>query len=64
MQAIAIELNNGTYKEPLKMTVGEWLDIWAKDYLDLCSLDPQSFKARLGYHSLRSARHTDDPSIL
>ena len=34
MQAIAIELNNGTYKEPLKMTVGEWLDIWAKDYLN------------------------------
>ena len=34
MQAIAIELNNGTYKEPLKMAVGEWLDIWAKDYLN------------------------------
>ena len=34
MQAIAVELNNGTYKEPLKMTVGEWLDIWAKDYLN------------------------------
>lgn len=33
MQAVAVELNNGTYKEPTKMTVGEWLDIWAKDYL-------------------------------
>ena len=30
MQAIAVELNTGTYKEPLKMTVGEWLDIWEK----------------------------------
>lgn len=27
MQAIAVDLNNGTYKEPTKMTVGEWLDI-------------------------------------
>ena len=34
MQAIAVELNTGTYKEPLKMTVGEWLDIWEKDYLN------------------------------
>ena len=34
MQAIAVELNNGTYKEPLKTTLGEWLDIWAKDYLN------------------------------
>ena len=33
IQAIAVELNNGTYKEPTKMTVGEWLEIWAKDYL-------------------------------
>lgn len=34
MQAAAVELNSGTYKEPLKMTVGEWLDIWKKDYLN------------------------------
>ena len=27
MQAAAVELNSGTYKEPLKMTVSEWLDI-------------------------------------
>ena len=25
--------NDGTYQEPSKMTVGEWLDIWQKDYL-------------------------------
>ena len=33
MQAAAVELNSGTYKEPLKMTVSEWLDIWLTDYL-------------------------------
>jgi integrase len=26
-------LDSGTYKEPCKMTVGQWLDIWEKDYL-------------------------------
>lgn len=26
-------IDNGTYKEPCKMTVGQWLDIWAADYL-------------------------------
>ncbi len=33
MQAVAVELNGGTYQAPSKMTVGEWLDIWEKDYL-------------------------------
>lgn len=26
-------IDNGTYKEPCKMTVGQWLDIWTADYL-------------------------------
>jgi integrase len=26
-------VNNGTYVEPTKMTLGAWLDIWVKDYL-------------------------------
>ena len=33
MQTVAVELNGGTYQAPSKMTVGEWLSIWAKDYL-------------------------------
>lgn len=33
MQAAAVEINNGTYKEPTKMTVGEWLDTWTTTYL-------------------------------
>ena len=28
------EINEGTYIEPSKMTVGEWLDIWLKTYLN------------------------------
>lgn len=33
MQAAAVELNNGTYQAPCKLTVGQWLDIWTAEYL-------------------------------
>lgn len=32
MQAAAVELTAGTYTEPSKMTLGQWLDIWLEDY--------------------------------
>lgn len=33
MQAVAVQVNEGTYQEPTKLTLGEWLDIWVADYL-------------------------------
>ena len=42
MQAAIAELNNGTYLEPLKMTVGEWLDIWVAESLATRNLIPES----------------------
>lgn len=33
MQAVAVEVNRGTYTAPSKLTVGQWLDIWLSDYL-------------------------------
>lgn len=33
MQAAQVDVSNGTYKEPSKLTVGEWLDIWQSEYL-------------------------------
>ena len=33
MQAAAVALTEGTYLEPSKMTVGQWLDVWSKEYL-------------------------------
>lgn len=33
MQAAAVEVNQGTYTAPQRMTVGQWLDIWTADYL-------------------------------
>lgn len=33
LKAATHSIDTGTYTAPCKMTVGEWVDIWAKDYL-------------------------------
>ena len=33
MSEVVVALDSGTYHEPSKMTVGEWLNIWQTDYL-------------------------------
>ena len=33
MQAATVAVDNGTYIQPERMTVGEWLDIWTAEYL-------------------------------
>ena len=33
MQAAAVEVNQGTYTDPSRLTIGQWLDIWQRDYL-------------------------------
>ena len=33
LQEIAVELNSGTYLEPTKLTVGQWIDTWRTTYL-------------------------------
>lgn len=33
MQAAVVEVNQGTYTAPTRLTVGQWLDIWQADYL-------------------------------
>ena len=51
MQAAAVALNNGVYQEPSKMTVGEWLDIWARDYLnDVKPFTVVSYKGQIKNH--------------
>lgn len=32
MQAAAVAVTQGNYFEPAKITIGEWLDIWLRDY--------------------------------
>lgn len=33
LHALAAKVGNGTYVEPVRMTVAEWLDIWCAEYL-------------------------------
>lgn len=33
LRAVTVTLDSGTYTEPSRWTVGQWLDIWAKTYL-------------------------------
>lgn len=33
LREVTVEIGRGTYQEPCKLTVGEWLDIWSEDYL-------------------------------
>lgn len=32
LQAVSVQINGGTYREPVHETVGQWLDIWLKEY--------------------------------
>lgn len=44
-------LDEGTYKESNKLTVGEWLDIWANDYLvDVKPLTVSSYTEQIRNH--------------
>lgn len=33
MQAAAVALNDNTYQEPSRLSVGKWLDVWESEYL-------------------------------
>jgi len=33
LQQVQVDIENGAYTEPLKMTVGMWLDIWLSEYV-------------------------------
>ncbi len=33
MQEASVEVNDGTYQDPKRITVGEWLDLWMDEYM-------------------------------
>lgn len=53
LQAAAVAVNDGTYTDPSRLTVGQWLDIWARDYLG--NVKPTTLRAYKSYidHHLR-----------
>ena len=38
-------IDEGVYAEPTKLTVGEWLDIWIKDYVSNKSVKPSTLRS-------------------
>lgn len=51
MQAAAVAVNDSTYTEPSKLTVGQWLDIWVAEYLgDIKPLTVASYKRTVKNH--------------
>lgn len=47
MQAAAVAVNTGTYIPPAKLTVGQWCDIWSKEYIG--NLKPSTARSYNGH---------------
>ena len=51
MQAAAVELDNGTYQEPARLTLGAWLDTWEAEYLgDVKPFTVASYHTQITVH--------------
>lgn len=51
LQQISTSLDSGTYTEPNKITLGQWLDIWQTEYLNGVTLSTQrSYNDKIRLH--------------
>ena len=51
MQAAAVEITDGAYIAPAKMTVGDWLDAWSGEYLNSVKpMTAESYKKNIRVH--------------
>lgn len=51
LQAAAVALNDETYQQPTKLTLGGWLDIWSEEYLgDVKPFTVASYKTQIRVH--------------
>lgn len=51
LRQLTAEIDNGTYREPSKMTVGEWLNTWQEQYLnDLKPLTKEMYATAVRIH--------------
>ena len=51
LKQATLDIDNGTYTAPCKLTVGEWLDIWTTDYMgDKKYLTIKNYKAQVETH--------------
>ena len=51
LKALQAAIDNGTYTEPTRMTVSQWLDIWAEEYLqEVKGSTLDTYKAHIRNH--------------
>lgn len=51
MQALSVDLTMGNYQEPSKLTLGDWLDIWLREYSnDKKYLTLKNYRAQVEAH--------------
>ena len=51
MQAAAVAVNDGVYRESTRMTLGAWLDVWTSEYLgDVKPFTVVSYKGQVENH--------------
>ena len=51
LKQITLDIDNGVYQSPNKLTVGEWLDIWTDEYMgDKKYLTVKNYKATVENH--------------
>lgn len=51
LQAVAVEVNTGTYVAPVRLTVAQWLDIWVSEYTgNLKPMTVTTYKGTINNH--------------
>ena len=51
LRQITAEIDEGTYHEPCRMTVGEWMDIWLSDYTgNVKVMSRENYKSHIKNH--------------
>ena len=52
LREITAEIDQGTYQEPCKMTLSEWLDIWLKEYVrDVKPKTMESYECQIPFET-------------
>lgn len=55
LNAVTVAIDNGEYKEPSKLTVTEWFNIWVEEYsLNLKPLTMKSYRTQINNHIIPS----------
>ena len=63
IRELSVEIDNGTYLAPTKMTVKEWLEIWVADYLEDVKSSTKYLYTRNIHHPTFGSGQTRSPDL-